>query len=148
MKKDAWIIIANSSVARIFKAESNSSLHEIETLCHPESRLKGTELTSDKAGRCIERGSVGRTCTEPHINPKQNEFEHFAEQVAKYLEHAHSQNKFKALYIGASPHFLGLLRQHLKDPVTQTVAAEIHKDWTSLTESELKEHLSDFLASK
>ncbi|MES9844878.1 MAG: host attachment protein, partial [Candidatus Sedimenticola sp. 6PFRAG5] len=48
----AWIVVADTSRARIFSADKPaSSLVEIQTLAHPESRLHEGDLVSDKAGR-------------------------------------------------------------------------------------------------
>lgn len=148
MKKDAWIIIANSSLARIFNVESSHSVHEIDTLCHPASRLKGCDLVTDRPGRTFESSNIARHAKEPRMSPQQNEFDHFAEQVAHYLEAAFNENKFKTLYLCAGPHFLGLLRQHLKDHILHAIIEEQAKDLTALSEREIADHFIAHLNAK
>ncbi|MCW8855424.1 MAG: host attachment protein, partial [Gammaproteobacteria bacterium] len=47
-----WVVVADSSRARIFTAEtSTSALQEIETLAHPEGRLHEQALSSDLPGK-------------------------------------------------------------------------------------------------
>lgn len=148
MKKDAWIVIANSSIARIFKAESIHSFVEVDTLCHTASRLKGVDLISDRPGRTKESSTTARHATEPHLSPKENEFDHFALELAQFLETGLKSNKFKSLYISASPHFLGLLKGHLKNSVSSLVEEYISKDLTALKNHEINDCFVDYLIAK
>ena len=46
-----WILVAERSRARIFTLQNRvAPLQELESLVHPQSRLKESELVSDHAG--------------------------------------------------------------------------------------------------
>src|SRR5215471_13213266 len=78
MKKDTWLIVANSSLARIYKIEKRSELKELKVLEHPESRLHNLDLVSDKPGRDFESAGIGKHALEPKTLPKKQEFITFA----------------------------------------------------------------------
>lgn len=140
-----WIVVSNSAVARIFQLEKNGNIVEAETLVHPESRLHGRDLTSDRPGRTHESVGPTRHAMEPDTLPKEVEFALFAKLVAEHLHNAQKQGKFHKLYLSAGPHFLGLLRQEILPVVSELIQGELDKDLTQMTASEIK---NSFLALK
>ncbi len=142
MKKDYWLLVANSSLARIFKIEKGHSLVEITVLEHPESRLRNLDLVSDKPGRDFESAGLGRHGLDSGITPKQHEFTIFAKYLADYLETARHLGKFERLYIFAGPTLLGLLRQALHPETIKLIKDEVNKDITHLKPEEIASHLS------
>jgi protein required for attachment to host cells len=142
MKKDCWLVVANSSLARIFKIEKKHELKEIATLEHPESRLHNLDLVSDKPGRDFESAGIGRHSLEPKVLPKRQEFAIFAKTIANYLESAHQQGEFETLYLAASPSLLGLLRQALSPHIAKLIKGESDKDMTHLPPQQIPAHLS------
>lgn len=141
-----WILVANSTIARIFEVEKNNKLIELELLTHPESRLHGRELTSDRPGRGFESAVIGRHAKEPTTPPKKVEFGIFAKHLSDHLETAHKEGKFGKLYLAASPQFLGLLRQEIGSNTAQTIAGEIDKDMTQMEPSEIRKHFFPLVA--
>lgn len=141
MKKNAWLLIANSSSARLFRIQTIHSLEEIRNFEHPESRLRNIDLTSDKPGRDFESSGTVRHALEPATLPKQHEFELFAKRLADYLQEAHHKKEFEDLYIAATPAFLGLIRQELSPAVTKSIKGEVNKDITHFKPSEILDHL-------
>jgi protein required for attachment to host cells len=141
MKKDTWVVVANSSQARIFRAENNQLLQEIEILEHPESREKESELVTSRPGRSFDRVGTGRHAIEPKTSPKLQEFVNFARFLSNHLEEARLQGKFGRLYLAAGPSFLGLLRQSIEPSILQLIAEEVDKDITHLNEAEIREYL-------
>ena len=141
MKKNSWLIVANSSLARIFKIQNLQSLVEIETLQHPESRLHNMDLVSDKPGRGFESVGTQRHGLETGTTPKQDEFLVFARHLANYLKSAHQAGSYETLYIAAGPTLLGLLRQTLDSSVTKAIHGELDKDMTHLKTDEMIAHL-------
>ncbi|HRD56186.1 MAG TPA: host attachment protein [Parachlamydiaceae bacterium] len=140
-KNDVWVVVANSTLARIFKAETIHRLKELETLIHPASRQHAKDLVSDKPGRTFESIQNGtRHAMEPKTNPQQVEFEEFAKFLSKYLDTACNDGLYKKLYLAANPLFLGLLRQHLKPKTMQLIKTQIDKDFTHMTPNELPKH--------
>lgn len=141
MKKDSWLIVANSSLARIFKIEKKHALVEMEVLEHPESRLHNRDLTSDKPGRDFESAGMGRHSLEPHSTPKEQEFNNFAKHIAHYLDNALNKGEFERLYISASPALLGLLRRALHPSTQKAISGELDKDMTQMKPDEIAHHL-------
>lgn len=138
MKK--WLVIANSSVARIYKIEKKKALVEIELFEHPESRLHNRDLVSDKPGRDFESVGHARHSLEPHSTPQQLEFNLFAKELSVYLENARNNGEFESLYIAASPTLLGLLRQSLDPATAKLVKGEVDKDMTHMNPDEIITH--------
>lgn len=141
MKKDSWLVVANSSIARVFKIEKKHDLIEIKVLEHPESRLHNLDLVTDKPGRDFESMGMGRHAYEPKTLPKRQEFAVFAKSLADYLEGARNQGEFETLYIAASPALLGLLRQSLHPNTAKLIKGEVDKDMTQMKSQEIPAHL-------
>jgi protein required for attachment to host cells len=140
-----WIIVANSAFARIFEATKKNDLHEILHLSHPESRLKVSELVSDRQGRGQESVGSRRSAMTPTTSPKEVEFANFAKDLLAHLETSFYEGKFTKLYIAAGPHFLGLLREKISTSLSHILAGAIDKDLTHLETKEIREHLPDIL---
>lgn len=140
-----WIVVANSSMARLFQIEKDGNLKEFETLVHSESRLHGRDITTERDGRMQDSMGSTRHAMEPMTSPKEVEFALFAKLLAEHLQSAQQQGKFNRLYLSAGPHFLGLLRQEILPNVSQTIQGEIDKDITHMSASEIK---NSFLALK
>ena len=83
--KKKWVVVAESSRARIFSVESRTSpLKEVDDLINSASRLKGEELVSDDVGRSFDsHGHGGRHAMEPRTQPKETEVLHFAHDVGE-----------------------------------------------------------------
>lgn len=141
MKKDTWLLVANSSIARLFKVIKKQSLEEMKVLEHPESHLHTRDLVSDKMGRDFESVGPARHSIEPHISPKQQEFINFAKQIARYLDEARLKGEYERLYLVAGPSLLGHLRHELSPSTAKLVQAEANKDITHLTPQEMVSHL-------
>ncbi len=141
MRKERWLMIANSSLARIFKIEKRQDLKEIKILEHPQSRLHNLDLVSDKPGRDFESVGAGRHSLETKVLPKEHEFEIFAKSLADYLESARNRGEFDTLYISAGPSLLGLLRQCLHPNTLKIIEGEANKDLTQLKAQEIPPHL-------
>lgn len=140
--KTTWVVVANSTLARIFAAENNKELKEVAILEHPESRMHARDLVSDRPGRGYESANPSRHAIEPKTSPQKNEFSLFAKDIAEHLEQARKDGHFNNLYIIANPAFLGILRQTVgKTATARTLAGEVDKDVTHLSPSQIREHL-------
>ena len=129
--KPIYVVVADNVHARIFTVKTLSSpLEEIETLTHLEGRLHDREMTSDFPGKIKCNGKMGHAF-EQRTDPKQNESDKFARQIANYLEDAHNTNKFNQLLLIAEPSFLGLLRKNFSQPIRKLVALELDKNITT-----------------
>lgn len=137
MKKDTWVIVSNSSLARIFKVEKGQSLTEVETFIHPASRLRDADLVTDKPGRGEQSAYPSHFGIEPKTTPKEHEIESFAKELAVHLETARTQGLFDRLYLAANPSFLGLLRNEFTSSIQELIIKEVNKDITSLRLDEM-----------
>ncbi len=141
MKKDTWLVVANSSLAHIYKLENDQTLASVQHLEHPESRLHDRDLVTDKPGRAFDSTGANRHSVEPPISPKRQEFIVFAKQISHFIEAARLEGKFKNLYIAASPNILGLIRENLPQASAQSIKGEIDKDLTHIKPAEIASHL-------
>jgi len=141
-----WIVVADSAKARILAAEKrNAKLVEIHDMEHGEARLHEHELTSDRSGRAFDSVGMGRHAMGNSVSPKKQEAIKFAKQVADYLESGRNNNSFDSLYVIASPEFLGHLRDHFSDALTQLVAASVDKNFVDEETDAIRAQLPDFL---
>jgi len=145
MKKETWVVVANSSYAKIYKVENNHSLIEIEEFEHPESRLDDRDLVSSKPGRTNESVGFRRSSMEYQTTPKHHEFQLFAKQISDHLDLAIENGKIGRLYITASPIFLGILRQTLSHMANEITAGQVDRDMTHLKPTEIRDHLPPVL---
>jgi len=146
MSDSTWIVVANSSRARLFESGGAGGvfalLREFE---HPESRAKGSDLTSDRPGHtATDQGR--RTALDPDTEPKRVAQEQFARELGRVLEQGRVHNRYGALVLVASAPFLGILRTQLPDGVKTRVREAIDKDYTALAERELAAQLSASVA--
>lgn len=132
-----WILVANSARARLFENTGiGKGLKLLTEFEHPQSRQKGSELVSDRAGFMQSSGN-GHGARQPAMDPKQNEAEHFAQEIAHNLEAGRGQNKYERLILVAGSPFMGTLKSRLPDPVMGLTSDTIEKDYTSVNEREL-----------
>jgi protein required for attachment to host cells len=133
-----WIVVANASRARIFEAAaSDTQMHEIETLVHPESRQHEGDLISDHAGH-VYNGTTGGHSIDRLDTAKHQEADEFAHALCETLEHGRNAGRFHRLYLIAAPQFLGLLRKHMSKPLQNMVGHEYAKDLTMAKEAEIR----------
>jgi protein required for attachment to host cells len=145
--KLTWILVADSTRARIFTTDSSSSpLEEIEDFSHPEGRLHDREITSDLPGKIKSVGGGGHAF-EQATDPKRHEDENFAHLVAQYLESAYNAKRFEQLLIIAAPTFLGLLRNHLHEQIKHRICFELDKELTLMSATNIRQHLPEHLPS-
>lgn len=140
-----WVVVADSSRARIFSAEKPASpLEEIETLSHPEGRLHQGDLVSDKPGR-DNNATSGSHNMGHETDAKEEEALRFAAMVCERLEEGRCKGLFEKLYVISAPSFLGLLRKQQNSALRKTVAAEIPKNLSTHTPIEIRKSLPKYL---
>ncbi len=141
-----WVIAADSSSAKILKADSRiGPLHEVETLLHPEGRLHEKELTSDLPGKALNSDGQGVHGIDSSTTPKKKEMIAFADRIAGHLEHEHNAGKFNQLIVVAPPAFLGNLRKQFPDPLARLVVLEIDKNIEHQTVDQIRKQLPERL---
>ncbi len=145
--KSVWILVADSSRARIFSAESSQAdLVEIETLSHSEARLHEQEMDSDLPGKNSgSHGSGGHAYSDEN-SPKEQEEINFSIRVAQHLCDELNQNKYERLYMIAAPAFLGDLRNAISTQVEKHVAFSLGKNIVTMSPEEIRTYLPQSLA--
>ena len=141
----AWVVVADTSRARIFSAEKpTGSLVEIQTLAHPEARLHQGDLVSDRPGR--DKSSGARSHDMGHeTDAKEEEALRFASYVCETLECGRTNGRFNKLYVIAAPAFLGILRKHQSSSLQKLITNEVSKNLASHDVADIRRCLPDFL---
>lgn len=141
-----WILVADRGRARVLHAIPDAKVFPtLMTFVHPESDLTRQELESDDPGRMALEGSA-RSTFEPRTDHKHLTAERFAHELTEHLEQARQEGRFDRLFVVAPPLFLGELRKSWKHPLAATVAGEVHKELSGLSDHELMEHLRTVVA--
>ena len=142
-----WVVVADSTRARIFDAESSSAaLFEVEGLTSPEGRMHDRDITSDLPGRSFDRNTGGgRHAMEPPTDPKEELAIEFARTIARHLDASRVKRDYEQLVIVAAPAFLGLLREQLNATCRKLVAFELNKNLVQQTADEIRSHLPKLL---
>ncbi|HVW64257.1 MAG TPA: host attachment protein [Nitrosospira sp.] len=138
-----WILIADSSRARIFeKKENEKHLQEIDDFVNAAGRADDSELGTDERGRFYGRGEryQGHTA-EPAVSAVEHEDEMFSHTLANYLDDARNARRYSRLYLVAGPKFLGMLHGNLKKEVRELVAGELAKDISIMDVREVENYL-------
>ncbi|MBX3708819.1 MAG: host attachment protein [Gammaproteobacteria bacterium] len=138
-----WLLIADASKARLFsmhkarflRDQHPKNLELISCFTHEKSRMKGSELTTDKSGEFGVGTFVEAT------SPKTREAEEFALELLEHLESARKSNHYRDLIIVAPPAFMGMLHKHMPHQMHKIVSQNIEKDYTLHEGVELTHHL-------
>lgn len=138
-----WMLVASDARARLFEVASrNATLNEVLDLVNPEHRLPGKDLKTDKPGRAFDSLGGQRHATQTPVDPKEQSSIRFAKRVVNELELGLHENRFEALNVVASPHFLGLLRGQMSDALGRAVKKEVIKDLTREDPALLQAHVA------
>jgi protein required for attachment to host cells len=143
---DTWFLVADRSRARILRtARLKAPIETVEAFESREAHLLPHELGRDRPGRSFESAAPSRHGMEPPTDPQLVAEHKFIRRVADTLNLAALENRFDALFLIAEPRALGMLRQELHDLTRARVRVEVDKDWLSLPEQKLEEHLRELL---
>lgn len=138
-----WVLVADSSRARIFSKNGRDPLMEVSGFIHPESRLHEQALTSDLPGSASSRvGNERHGVGSAKVRPKRHEAITFSKQVTDHLESARTDGKFHRLLVIAPPAFLGMLRDQFGPALAGLVADEVNKNLVSARVEEIRDQLN------
>jgi protein required for attachment to host cells len=126
-----WVIAADAGEARLFTRDKKyGPLTEHKDWLHPESRLHGQDLETDRPGRSFASHGYGQSDMEPGTDPKKQEAERFATDLAHVLNEARARGDFQHLQIVAAPAFLGMLRDRLDSETRDRIDRAVDKNVT------------------
>lgn len=143
--KKIWVVVANSSQAKVYRINESQHLVEHGFFYHDESHLPASELVSDRMGHETSHNASGGNSYQPKTSLKLKEALLFADSLSLFLEKGCNAGEYDCLYLVAKPPFLGHLRDSLHSNVTKLVSSEIHKDLTHLKPDELRTYLPPIL---
>lgn len=146
-KRITWILVADGTRARIFRNEGpqkglQPALDRDFASPAPPTRALG----ADRPGRVQESASSERHAMVPRVDWHRFEKEKFAKSMARIVDEAAERGAFDRLVLVAPPRTLGDLRSALGPRARALVTAELDKDLTHVTPSELPDHLYKVLA--
>ncbi len=129
-----WLLIANTEKAVTYQiVRKKYSL--VKILTHAESRLKTSDLVTDKPGHY--KTSTTRGQFIPPTDLHENEHKVFARELAHYLKESQQKNCYQKLILCAEPHFYGLINQYMTKPIRSSIVTVIEKDLIPLPRPEL-----------
>lgn len=138
-----WILVAESSRAKLYAAEGNlAPLSELEDLVHPAGRMHEGDLVSDRAGNDGGSMGQGRHVIDDKTSAREQEKLEFARQLAERLDAGCNDGSFDRLVLVAPPAFLGLLRDKLSKKVMDRVYKQIDKNLVQKPAEVVREHVS------
>lgn len=139
---DVWVVVASSTRCRIFTQRKHSGpLQQVEELDHPEGRLRGRDLASDRPGRAFDSAGNRRHAMGQHTDPVEQENIRFAKTVATTIDDARKKDRFERLVLIADPRFLGHLRQGLSQATRHLLTTELHKNLADADPRSIREAL-------
>lgn len=137
-----WILVADRSRARLFAADADRSLSELESRLNPDGRARDRELVSDRASRMPEMAGRARGALEA-ASPEDHVAEQFARALCDTLERGRAQSAYERLVLVAPPEFLGWLRGTMGEHAATAIVAEINKNLTERSAEEIRDYLPD-----
>lgn len=138
------VLVANTSRARLFERDAdNGAMRETASLVHPQSRMKGAELSRDRPGQAFK--GVARTAYEPPTGPHQKEATAFARELAQRLEVLALTRRHSRLAVLASNPFLGELTKELGAATRKMLQAAVALDLTTYDGAELEHRVAEAL---
>jgi protein required for attachment to host cells len=139
-----WLVVANASRARVLEASDQPGTYaHVADLVHPQSRMKGEQLASDRPGHVEGTGhGLGSTTYLPRTDPRVREHDHFARELAAVLDEGVAQGRCAGLVLVASDPFLGQLKSHLGVQTRKLLLRTVASDYTALRDDELEQRLN------
>lgn len=143
---NTWLIVANSTEAQVYNITPadphKKHFDPIKEFSHHQSRLKNSELGSDTSGS-YQAQNAPKSAYEPSTAPHEKEIQHFAKELADYLEAERNHNHYKHLVVCAAPHFYGLLKVEMTKQTITLIKQHIEKDYIPLPKAELHERVKE-----
>lgn len=139
---NVWVVVASNTRCRIFAQQKHSDpLRQIADINHPEGRMKGRELASERPGRSFDVAGHGRHSMGQPVDAIEQENIKFAKSVASKIDAARKRERFERLVLVADPRFLGHLRQGLSSATRHRLSAELQKNLADADPRSIREAL-------
>lgn len=134
-----WVVVAESSRAKIFEVETNQTdkkLKELKGFTNSTSRNHKSQLSGSqqKKSRQFRLTSIDDTHGD-------NERTVFARTLSQHLNSARNKGKFKKLILMSPPKFLGDLRKNLGHETIKFVVSVIDKNLVRHNIKDIQAHI-------
>lgn len=142
MKYELIVAVCSRNEARIFHSDTlATSLHRLDILHNPKGRLQEHALVTDKAGASASSSHRGHNTLESEHTAVDQESDHFAAEIAAYLNRARQESRCEKMLIAADAKLTGRLRAHLDKDTAAMVRDFVIRDLTKIPDNELRSHL-------
>ena len=134
-----WVVVAESSRAKIYEVEKNESeksLKELTGFTHSISRSHKQHLTGSQQKESRHSQLSGSLDTQ-----KDHERIEFARTIGDHLKSARNKGQFNKLILMSPPKFLGDLRKNLGHETNKYVVSEIDKNLVRHTLKDIQAHM-------
>lgn len=138
MKLYLWLVIANTTEAKIYQIQNRTGYNLIKHLSHEKSRLRSGELVTDKPGN-YRFGPSGHGQFSPTNDAHEDEKNNFAREIAAFLDQERKNNHYHALILCVDAHFHGILNKQLSQPVHDLIKRHLKKNYIPLPENKLND---------
>lgn len=144
MKQRFWILVAHRAGARLFEQSGRGQpLRLVESIDHPEGRLRKHDLDADTGGRAFDRMGEHRHAVEPEHSATEHLAESFAKSLAVRLRQGREAGAFDQAVVVADPRSLGLIRGALDSFTAAVVERTLDKDLGNLPDDEVTRYLTN-----
>ncbi len=133
-----WVVVSDAARARLFSRSADQSLTLVDTLKHSESEAHEGDLRTGGKGAVHDSGGSGQHQADPQTTTSEKHADIFAKQVTERLKAELNNDAFQRLVIVADPSFLGRLRDHMDNPLQDTVHKTIDKNWAQHDEQQIE----------
>jgi protein required for attachment to host cells len=139
MKRNWWVI-ANAARARVLEeTDTPGQFLHVADLVHPQSRMKGQQLGSDRPGHVEGNGhGLGSASFLPRTDPRDREHDRFSREVAKAVNDGVAQGRCAGVTLVASDPFLGQVKSHLNVQSRKLLLRTVANDYTNLPDADLE----------
>lgn len=134
-----WWVVANAARARVFEeADTPGEFHHVSDLVHPQSRMKGEQLGSDRPGHVEGTGhGLGSASFQPRTGPREREHDRFSREVAAAVNDGVAQGRCAGITLVASDPFLGEVKAHLSAQARKLLLRTVASDYTGLPDADV-----------
>lgn len=138
-----WVINVNSNQGNVYEYTKHpADLRLIKTYDAPQTKLKNSELTTDRPGH-YQGGESARGAYEPRLDAKEIEIENFLRHIGKAINKDRNENQFTQLILIAPASVMGQLNKFLDKQVITLMSHQFQKDLLKYTEAELLAFLKE-----
>lgn len=140
-RKITWIVVADASRARLYRAQGREGWVLLWEQDHPASR------SHPSLHEYMDEAGFSHTETLRHdgpatgVAPHDHAAQRFAHQIADLVDDGRRHGLFDELILIAAPHFLGLVRAALTLDAARMVRAALPKDLSSMGDREVRGRL-------